>query len=54
MKTTKTPHSIQSFLNDIANLYKDESLTTLLNDLVAIGTWPTPERPKLKLKRKVD
>ncbi|NOU20145.1 MAG: hypothetical protein HOO91_21530 [Bacteroidales bacterium] len=29
----------------IVELYKDSSITELLNDLVATGTWPIPEKP---------
>jgi hypothetical protein len=36
---------IQIKINEILKLYKDASLSEMLNDLVAVGTWPTPERP---------
>ena len=36
----------QEKLTEILNLYSDSPITPMLNDLVAIGTWPTPEKPQ--------
>ena len=51
MKTTKPKQEIQDLLKNIGKLYQNESLISFYNELVAIGTWPTPEKPTLKLKR---
>jgi hypothetical protein len=48
MKANKPP--IKSSLKDIATLYQDETIIKLFNDLVAIGTWPTPEKPVPDIK----
>ncbi|MBN2439941.1 MAG: hypothetical protein JXJ04_01290 [Spirochaetales bacterium] len=37
--------SPRDIISRIIELYGDETLPTLLNDLVAIGTWPEPEKP---------
>lgn len=48
MKTPTRPitkQPINEKISEIVELYKDSVITELLNDLVAIGTWPTPEKP---------
>jgi hypothetical protein len=35
-------------INQILTLYSNVTLSELLNDLVAIGTWLTPEKPHVK------
>lgn len=48
MKPSSSNQQIQSNLKEIIKLYQDDSLNTLFNDLVAIGTWPTPETTNMK------
>lgn len=43
-KTSK--QIINEKLSEIVELYEDSGITEILNDLVAIGTWPQPEKPK--------
>ena len=38
----------QQKLSELTKLYTDSTLIELLNDTVAIGTWPTPEKPELE------
>ncbi len=54
MKATKPPSQIKTALKDILSLYKNEQVDKLVNDLVAIGTWPTPEKPKVDLLKGAD
>jgi len=54
MKTSKPKPQVKSSLKDIGKLYQDMTIIQLFNDLVAIGTWPTPEKPKLEIKRNAD
>ena len=49
MKTTETPIQKEFFqrkFEEIVKLYAYSPLQDLFNDMVAIGTWPTPEKPK--------
>ncbi len=36
----------RKLITKITTLYADSTIMVLLNDIVAIGTWPTPEKPK--------
>ena len=54
MKTKKSQQKTHSMVKDVFKLYQNESIITLFNDLVAIGTWPTPEKPKIKINRTAD
>ena len=35
-------------IEEILKLYGDSTLQDLHNDIVAIGSWPTPEKPNLR------
>jgi hypothetical protein len=55
MKTLVEPNTkkiINTQIAEVIKLYGNSSITALLNDLVAVGTWPTPEKP-LTLKGKL-
>ncbi len=38
-------NEVSSNIKEILRLYENLPLTILINDIVAIGTWPTPEDP---------
>jgi hypothetical protein len=42
------PENVRNKLSQILQIYQEATVTELLNDLVAIGTWPTPEKPGLE------
>lgn len=49
MKPESDPAAVAQFQRSVAkivDLYQDVPVQVVLNDLVAIGTWPTPERPQ--------
>ena len=46
---TSNQVQFQKIVAEITKMYTDTIITELLNNLVAIGTWPTPEKPKLKV-----
>ncbi len=41
-------------IHDILKLYGEENIEKLFNDIVAIGTWPTPEKPTINIRWKKD
>jgi hypothetical protein len=41
----KVSEDVSRKLFEIVKLYGESKIANLLNDLVAIGTWPTPESP---------
>jgi hypothetical protein len=42
---TKIKKEVNSSIKGILKLYEELPLMMMLNDIVAIGTWPTPEDP---------
>lgn len=43
--TNKKNKLIGQKLTEILKLYSDSTVMALVNDTIAIGTWPTPEIP---------
>ena len=42
---TNAKNAINHKIAEIIKLYSTSTIVVLLNDLAAIGTWPTPEQP---------